>query len=111
MDYNTDLFDASTIGRMLGHFQRVLEGVAADPDRRLADLPLLTEAERYQLLVEWNATGDREQGTGGRSESSDSWLLAPDSSCIHELFAAQAARVPDAIAVVFEGPADDEIRD
>jgi non-ribosomal peptide synthetase component F len=52
--YNTDLFDASTIDRLAGHFERLLTGVVADPGRRLAELPLLSEGERAQLLVEWN---------------------------------------------------------
>ena len=54
--YNTDLFDAATIVRMAGHFQTVLEGIVAEPDRSISTLPLLTEAERHQLLVEWNDT-------------------------------------------------------
>ena len=52
----TDLFEAETIRRMLGHFETLLEGIVADPDRRLSELPLLTGAERQQLLVEWNRT-------------------------------------------------------
>ena len=54
--YNTDLFEAATIARMLGNFQTLLEAVVADPEQRLSDLPLLTEAERQQLLVEWNGS-------------------------------------------------------
>jgi aspartate racemase len=84
--YNTDLFDAGTIERMLGHYQVLLEAVAAEPDRRLADLPLLTEAEQHQLLVEWNSTR-----TGHAQER-----------CLHHLFEEQAERTPDAVAVVFE---------
>ena len=57
--YNTDLFEAATITRMLGNFQTLLEAVVADPEQRLSDLPLLTEAERQQLLVEWNDTKTR----------------------------------------------------
>jgi len=84
--YNTDLFDAATIERMAGHYQMILEGIVADPDQRLSELPLLTDAERHQLLVEWNDT------------STD----YPRDKCIHELFEEQAERTPDAIAVVFE---------
>src|SRR5213080_1604071 len=54
--YNTDLFDAERIERMLGQFRTLLEGIVANPDQRLSRLPLLPEAERRQVLVEWNAT-------------------------------------------------------
>ena len=84
--YNTDLFDRSTIERMAGHYQMMLEGIAANPDQRLSELPLLTEAERYKLLVEWNNTG----------------VDYPRDKCIHELFEEQVEKTPDAIAVVFE---------
>ena len=56
VEYNTDLFDPATITRLLSHFQTLLEGIIADPEQRLADLPLLTAAERQRLLVEWNDT-------------------------------------------------------
>ncbi len=85
-EYSTDLFDATTIARMAGHWQTLLEGVVANPTRRLSELPLLTEKERHQLLVEWNAT----QAT------------YPRDQCIHQLFEAQVERTPDAVAVVFE---------
>ncbi|MGC1376178.1 MAG: condensation domain-containing protein, partial [Anaerolineales bacterium] len=84
-EYNTDLFDAATIDRMIGHFQVLLEGIVANPDQRLADLPLLTEAERHQLLVEWNATGTE----------------YPKDKRIHELFEAQVEKTPEAVAVTF----------
>ena len=84
--YNTDLFEAGTIARMLGNFQTLLEAMVADPEQRLSDLPLLTETERQQLLVEWNGT------------KTD----CPQDLCIHQLFEAQVERTPDAIAVVFE---------
>ncbi|MEP0859276.1 condensation domain-containing protein, partial [Trichocoleus sp. DQ-U1] len=83
LEYNTDLFDEATITRMLGHFQTLLEGIVANPDRRLSDLPLLTEAERYQLLVEWNQT------------QTD----YPADSCFHQLFEQQVEKTPDAIAL------------
>jgi amino acid adenylation domain-containing protein len=81
--YSTDLFDALTVARMAGHYRRLLEGVVADPDQRLSELPLLTEAERRQLLVEWR---------GPRA-------ACPCNRCVHELFEEQAARTPDAVAV------------
>ena len=56
IEYNTDLFETETIRRMLGHYQTLLEGIASNPDQRLSDLPLLTTAERHQLVVEWNRT-------------------------------------------------------
>ena len=84
--YNTDLFDAATIQRMSGHFQTLLQGIVSNPDERLSRLPLLTEAEKRQLLVEWNDT------------STD----YPRDRCVHHLFELQADRTPDAIAVVFE---------
>ncbi len=84
-EYNTDLFDAGTIRRMLGHFQTLLAGVAADPDQPICTLPLLTEAERQQLLVTWNDTA----------------ADYPQDQCAHHLFEAQVERTPEAIAVVF----------
>ena len=72
--------------RMLGHLERVLEQVAADADVRLSQLELLGEAERALVLEAWNRT-DAEY---------------PADRCIHELFEAQAARTPDAVAVRFE---------
>ncbi|RMF27868.1 MAG: non-ribosomal peptide synthetase, partial [Chloroflexi bacterium] len=56
MEYSTDLFDGATIERMLGHYRTLLEAIVADPDRPIAELPLLTPAERHQLLVQWNDT-------------------------------------------------------
>src|SRR5205085_8281334 len=93
LEYATDLFDPATIDRLLGHFQTLLEGIAADPQQPAAALPLTTAAERRQLLLAWNTT--RGQGSGVRGQRSD-------SRCIHEQFAAQAARRPDAVAVVFD---------
>jgi len=87
-EYNTDLFDASTIQRMLAHWQRLLEGVVANPDQRLSELPLLTETERRQLLTEWNATE--------RAYSRE--------RCLHELFEAQVERTPEATAVIAHAP-------
>ncbi len=82
-EYSSDRFDAVTIERMAGHFQQLLTAIVADPDQPIAWLPMLSAAERQQLLVDWNDTA------------------APlPASCIHDLFAAQVARTPDAIAVV-----------
>ncbi len=85
-EYSTDLFDAATIARMAGHWQTLLEGIVMDPTRRLSDLPILTEAERQLLLVEWNNTA----------------IDYPLNLCLHELFEAQVERTPDAVAMIFE---------
>ncbi|MGE5820443.1 MAG: condensation domain-containing protein, partial [Deltaproteobacteria bacterium] len=86
-EYSTDLFESSTIQRMIGHFETLLEGIVADPEQPISTLPLLTEIERHQLLVEWNDTaGDY-----------------PKDSCIHELFEERVERTPNAVAVRFEG--------
>jgi amino acid adenylation domain-containing protein len=85
--YNTDLFDASTIARMAGHWQTILQSAVTDPAQTIGQLPLLTEAERHQLLVEWNDTA----------------VNYPKDICLHELVEAQVEQTPDAVAVVFEG--------
>ncbi|MCA1568067.1 MAG: amino acid adenylation domain-containing protein [Acidobacteria bacterium] len=82
--YSTDLFEEASIARLHAHYLRLLGGIVADPDARISKLPLLTEAERRQLLYDWNDT---------RREY-------PRDSCIHELFEAQAARTPGAVALV-----------
>ena len=86
LQYNTDLFDDATITRMSGHLQIVLEALVADPEQRISQLPILTDAERRQLLVEWNNT-KRDY---------------PKDKCIHHLFEAQVEKSPDAVAVAFE---------
>ena len=55
-EYATDLFDAGTMRRLLGHFQNVLEALISEPEQQLSEIALLSEAERRQLLVEWNET-------------------------------------------------------
>ncbi len=84
--YNTDLFETGSIDRMLRHFQMLLETVCASPGRCLSELSLLTEAERQQVLVEWNDTKTDQH----------------NDLCIHQLFEARVERTPDAIAVVFQ---------
>ena len=83
LQYNTDLFDAETIRRMCGNFVTLLEQVVANPDQALSEIPLLTEAERHRLAVEWNQTS--------RDYASE--------KCLPQLFAAQVERTPDAPAV------------
>ncbi|MCW5316912.1 amino acid adenylation domain-containing protein [Nostoc sp. KVJ3] len=83
--YNTDLFDETTISRMAGHFQTLLEAIITNPDQQIWSLPLLTKTERHQLLVEWNNT-----------------QIEYSQQCIHQLFEAQVELTPDALAVVFQ---------
>ncbi len=86
LEYNTDLFEPATVRRMSDHFQTLLEGMVANPEQRLSELPMLTEAEKHRLVVEWN----------------DTKRDYPQDKCIHELFEEQAERTPEATAVVFE---------
>ena len=88
--YRTDLFTSGYSERFLGHLRSVLEFVVADPQQRIAALPLLTEGERAQLVA-WNATAIDEGAT----------------TTFVELFEAQAARVPDRTAVVAATSAND----
>ena len=85
LEYNTDLFNRDTITRLLGHYHTLLQGIVANPEQRLSDLPLLTVAERHQLLVVWNDT-------------QTDYLR---DLCVHNLFGAQVERTPDATALVF----------
>ena len=85
-EYSTELFEPATIERLAGHFRMLLEGIVADPDERIGLLPLLSAAERRQLLEEWNATG----------------VEFERDCCLHELFERQVERSPEALAVVSE---------
>lgn len=84
--YNPDLFDDATITRMIGHWQTLLTAAAAAPESHIADLPLLTDAERNQILVQWN---------NARTDY-------PKNTCLHELIETQAERTPDATALIYE---------
>jgi amino acid adenylation domain-containing protein len=86
LEYNTDLFQAATITRMLDHYRILLESVVAHPSLRISGLSLLNEAERRQLLTEWNP----------KFESGS------PSMCLHKLFEEQVKRTPNAVALVFE---------
>jgi amino acid adenylation domain-containing protein len=86
LEYSADLFDDGTIERMISHFQTLLEGIVEDPDRRLSELEVLSEAERHRLLFEWNETATE----------------YPRDRCIHTLLEEQAERTPDAVAVTLE---------
>jgi amino acid adenylation domain-containing protein len=83
-EYSTDLFNEDTITRMVQHYQTLLEGIVANPEQPLSELPLLTIAERQQLLIDWNQTD----------------LDYPENVCIHELIETQATKTPNAVAVV-----------
>ncbi|XWK89438.1 MAG: amino acid adenylation domain-containing protein [Phormidium sp.] len=93
-EYNTDLFDTAnatlrertTIERMTGHFMTLLESIVAHPEQQISQLPLLTEIEQKQLLIEWNNTQ----------------TAYPSDKCLHQLFEEQVEQTPDAVAVVFE---------
>ncbi|HEY0735279.1 MAG TPA: amino acid adenylation domain-containing protein, partial [Herpetosiphonaceae bacterium] len=86
LDYAASHFDDATIRRMLDHWLTLLTAIAADPNRRLHELPIMPQAERQQVVVEWNTQT----------------MAAPEEIGLHQLIEAQAARTPDAIAVVFD---------
>ncbi len=87
LEFSPDLFDRSTAARLLDHFLRLLSTVVLDPDCGIRDLPWLAEAERHQLLCEWNDTRES----------------FPAALCVHDLIAAQAARSPAGLAVICGG--------
>ncbi|MET0398427.1 MAG: amino acid adenylation domain-containing protein [Longimicrobiaceae bacterium] len=84
--YREALFEADTMARMAGHLEVAVEAMLGAPERRLSELSLLRGAERAQVLEDWNAT--------------EAPLM--DGARVHELFAAQAARTPDALALASE---------
>ena len=85
-EYNSDLFDETTVARMIGHFETLLAGVCADPECNLFQIGILTQAERDLMLGTWNDT------------SRD----FPRQLAIHRLFEAQCSRNPEACAVVYQ---------
>ncbi|AKT37645.1 amino acid adenylation domain-containing protein [Chondromyces crocatus] len=84
IEYNTDLFDRATVERFAGHYGTLLDALATTPEKRISELPLLSEAQRHRALVDWNDTA----------------APYPTDTCLHELFEQQAACTPDAIAVI-----------
>src|SRR4051794_6537756 len=84
LDYNTDLFEAATIDRVAGQLSMLLREIVRAPRTVVSALPMLGAEERARLLVDWNAAGAN----------------VPSGRCVHELFEAQAARRPDAIALL-----------
>ena len=85
-EYDADLFEPATIKRILEHFQILLPSLISNPDQKISALPLLTEEQRHQLLVEWNNT-QRDY---------------PRDACLHQLFEAQVDRSPNAVALLYE---------
>ena len=87
LKYSTDLFNADTIERMVGHLQALLDSIIANPDQGVKELPMLTPAERQLLLHDWNDTATD----------------YPADKCIHQLVEIQAAQNPEAVALIFDG--------
>ena len=85
-EYNTDLFKAETISRLIEHFRTLLQGIVSNPDCRVSELPILTAAETQQILIDWNNTEVEFQ----------------HNLCFHQIFEAQAVKTPDNIALVFQ---------
>jgi non-ribosomal peptide synthetase component F len=86
LEYRTELFNAEQMRRLLQHYRTLLEGIAVSVETRISELEMLSEPERQQLLVEWHRT------------EAPYWT----SKCVHQLFEEQAAKTPQAVAVVEE---------
>jgi amino acid adenylation domain-containing protein len=84
--YNPALFAKSTIERMIGHFEMLLESVVSNPEQQLSELKLLTDEEQEQILVGWNSTAAE----------------YPRGKCLHQLFEEQVERTPEAVAIVYD---------
>src|SRR4051812_49210351 len=87
VEYSTELFEATTIRRLLQHYESLLQAIVALPGQSISELPLLAESERRQLLVEWSPPAKP----------------TPRGTCVHQWFEVQAERTPAAIAVTCEG--------
>jgi amino acid adenylation domain-containing protein len=85
-EYSTELFKPETVRQMMEHFRTLAGSAAASPDRRLSKLPMLGEAERAKLVRAWNGSD----------------VAVSEAASVKEQFEQQAARTPDATAVVFE---------
>jgi amino acid adenylation domain-containing protein/non-ribosomal peptide synthase protein (TIGR01720 family) len=83
VEYATDLFDGTTVDRLVAGFERLLAAALSAPELSVPELPLLAAAERWQILREWN----------------DTWIAGLAEGCLHQHVAAQAARTPEAVAV------------
>ncbi len=85
VEYSTELFDEARIARMIGHYRTLLVSAVGNPDRRIAELQILTSVELQQMLVEWNRTE----------------AAYPKDRPLHHLIEEQAARTPDKVAAIF----------
>jgi len=86
-DFNADLFDESTVSRMMGSFATLLRAIIAAPSAKARELPLMTPAERDQVVVAWNDTARK----------------YPEDALVHAMFEQWAAKQPDAVALHFDG--------
>ncbi len=87
LEYNADIFDRATARRMVDHLARIYAAIAADPDRRILDLPLMSDAEQREILVGWNRTDQPR----------------PAAETFVDLFDELAARAPESVAAVCQG--------
>ncbi|MBO1051472.1 MAG: amino acid adenylation domain-containing protein [Dolichospermum sp. DET73] len=85
-EYNSDLFDVTTIERMTGEYQTLVAEIVANPDQQISQYPLLTKEQQHQLLINWNETK----------------TAYPQGKCIHQLVEEQVDKNPDAVALVFD---------
>ena len=85
-EYSTDLFEVTTIERMITHWQTLLESIVTNPEQRLSDVSILPELEKYRVLQEWN----------------DTKTVYPTDICLHQLFEMQVEQTPNAIALTFK---------
>ena len=87
LEFDRDIFDAAAAQGILEHFRVLLEGIVSNPNEAISRFPILTEGERKQILIEWNATETN----------------YPQARCIDELFEEQVEKTPDAVALIFGG--------
>ena len=87
IEYSSDLFEAATIRRLAGYYSRLLEAGVANPNQSISELPMLPDAERRQLLADWNNTAAE---------------ISAKNLCLHQLIEQQAARTPNQVALVFD---------
>ncbi|MBD2252592.1 non-ribosomal peptide synthetase [Nostoc parmelioides] len=85
-EYNRDLFAPETINRMIGHFQTLLTAIVEKSEKKISELPLLTESEKQTILIDWNQTQ----------------VEFPSYLNFQDLFATQVEKTPDAVAIIFD---------